>query len=221
MTDSDVQLIPPSLLYRFELPCHELETKWSAKTGIKLDETCRLPTFGVLDNRKPFADVRMAWSADGLFLTVDVTGKQQTVWCRETQLVESDGLQVWIDTRNTHNVHRAGRFCHWFLFLPTGGGSRRDGPIGSMLKINRSKDDPRTLNQVAPKVISKIKHGGYSLAIHIPARALDGWDPQEHRKLGFNFAVVDRELGWQTLSTGPEFPVSEDPSLWQAIALTS
>ncbi len=28
------------------------------------------------------------------------------------------------------------------------------------------------------------------------------------------YAVIDRELGWQTLSLGPEFPVMDDPSLW-------
>ncbi len=219
MSATEEQLIPPTMLYRFEVPCHTVDATWNASSGITLGDACRLPTFGVLDGRQPFADVRMAWSADGLFLTVDVTGKQQSVWCRETQLVESDGVQVWIDTRNTHNVHRASRFCHWFLFLPTGGGSRRDAAIGTMLKINRSKDDPRTMNQVSPKVVSKIKHGGYSLGAHIPARALDGWDTAEHRKLGFNLAVVDRELGWQTLAIGPEFPISEDPALWQTLEL--
>ena len=26
--------------------------------------------------------------------------------------------------------------------------------------------------------------------------------------------VIDRELGWQTFSLGPEYPVMDDPSLW-------
>ena len=33
---------------------------------------------------------------------------------------------VPIDTRDVRNVHRATRFCHRFLFLPTGGGNRLD-----------------------------------------------------------------------------------------------
>jgi len=32
--------------------------------------------------------------------------------------------------------------------------------------------------------------------------------------------VVDRELGWQTFSVGPEFPFVEDPSLWGSLELT-
>lgn len=216
---TEERLIPPTMLYRFALPCREGPGKWSAKTGITLKEEFAVPSFGALDGNTPFADVRASWKDDGMYFNVDVSGKQQTVWCRETQLMESDGFQVWIDTRDTHNVHRATRFCHWFLFLPNGGGSKRDDPIGSMLRINRSKEDPKTLNQVAPKVIAKIKHGGYSMKIHIPSRALSGWDPVEHDKIGFNYAVVDRELGWQTLSIGPEFSISEDPSLWQTLEL--
>jgi len=48
----------------------------------------------------------------------------------------------------------------------------------------------------------------------IPATALSGFDPSKRRRLGFYFAIIDRELGWQTFSIGPEFPVAEDPSLW-------
>ena len=59
------------------------------------------------------------------------------------------------------------------------------------------------------------------MSIHIPKMALGGWDPDEHPKLGFNYAVIDRELGDQTLAVGREFPISEDPSLWQTLELVS
>ena len=58
------------------------------------------------------------------------------------------------------------------------------------------------------------------LQAFIPAAAITGYDPAEHPKLGFSYAVVDRELGWQTLSLGPEFPFVEDPSLWCTLELT-
>ena len=65
----------------------------------------------------------MAWSAAGLVWQVTVDGKTQPPWCRDSRLEDSDGLQVWVDTRATLNVHRASRFCHRFMFLPRGGGS--------------------------------------------------------------------------------------------------
>jgi hypothetical protein len=42
----------------------------------------------------------------------------------------------------------------------------------------------------------------------------------EHPRIGFYFAVMDRELGWQTFSLGPEFPFTADPSLWGTMELT-
>jgi hypothetical protein len=41
----------------------------------------------------------------------------------------------------------------------------------------------------------------------------------EHPRLGFCYAVMDRELGWQTFTVGPEFPFAEDPSLWGTLEL--
>jgi hypothetical protein len=218
---NEERLIPPTMLYRLALPCRHTEALWDANGGLELEPPYRLPCFGVLDGRPSFADVRVAWSSEGLFLDVQVRGKQQSVWCRETQLMESDGLQVWIDTRNTHNVHRATRYCHWFLFLPSGGGSRRESPVGTMLKINRSKEDPRSLNQMRPGIVARLGRDGYRLLIHIPRQGLDGWDPREHPRLGFNYALIDRELGNQTLAIGSEFPIGEDPGLWQTLELVT
>ena len=35
----------------------------------------------------------------------------------------------------------------------------------------------------------------------------------------FSIAVVDREMGWQTIAAGLELPISEDPSLWHSLEL--
>jgi hypothetical protein len=47
-----------------------------------------------------------------------------------------------------------------------------------------------------------------------PAVALGGYDPQQQPRLGFTYAVLDRERGLQTFSQGPGLPYDEDPSLW-------
>jgi len=88
-----------------------------------------------------------------------------------------------------------------------------------MLKINRSKDDSPSINRHKIDVTSKISKTGYKLSAFIPGKALNGWDANEHRYVGFSFSVVDRELGCQTLALGPELPISEDPSLWQTLEL--
>ena len=97
-----------------------------------------LPTLAELDGEREIADVRMAWSAAGLAWWVRVEGKRQLPWCRESRLDESDGLQVWVDTRATTNIHRASRFCHRFAFLPRGGGRSAEEPVADQLLINRA-----------------------------------------------------------------------------------
>lgn len=202
-------------MFRYRFPCRHTELKPSEK--FELDESYKLRCFGQFEGQKRFADLRAAWNDAGLFVTVEVTGKQQSVWCRENQLLASDGLQLWIDTRDTQNVHRATKFCHWFAILPAG--SRDGGPLVSMLKINRSKADSPTLNRAKIKLTSEVRQDGYFLSAFFPAATLHGWNASDQRQIGFSYAVVDRELGWQTLASGPELPIMEDPALWHSMQL--
>jgi hypothetical protein len=70
-------------------------------------------------------------------------------------------------------------------------------------------------------VHGKLTSGGYELVARIAASALTGYNPTEHDRLGFTYAIVDRELGWQTFSVGPELPFMEDPSLWGTLELVA
>ncbi|MFT5301035.1 MAG: hypothetical protein ACI814_001819 [Mariniblastus sp.] len=217
MSNSIVSQVPKNLLFRYRMPCRRFEGKPNSKFELSLDY--QLPNLGAFESQVHFADIRTGWNEEGLYLWAEITGKEQSLWCRETQLLDSDGIQVWIDTRDTHNVHRASKFCHWYLLMPSGGGDKNENPMASMLKINRSKDDSPTINRFKLDVRAKISKTGYKLSCFIPGKALNGWDTTEHRSIGFNFAVVDRELGWQTLAIGPELPIMEDPSLWQSLQL--
>lgn len=209
-------LLAPTMLFRFAAPCHRADELWSAG-GVKLAEKHRLPCFGLLEERQPFADVRLAWNEKGLALNVLVSGKQQPPWCRDSKIEDSDGVQLWIDTRNTQNIHRAGRFCHRFAFLPVGAGRRLDEPVAVLLAINRAKESPREIEPRQLRIKSAQQADGYVLEAHIPADALTGFNPADHPALGFSYAVIDRERGWQTFSVGRELPFAEDPSLWATL----
>src|SRR4051812_591600 len=93
-------LISPPILFRFAAPCAYTNQKWSA-TGIKLTENHKLPCFAELAGKKPFADLRLGWNEHGIAFNLNVTGKQQPPWCRDSRIDDSDGLQLFIDTRNT------------------------------------------------------------------------------------------------------------------------
>jgi len=210
-------LLPRRFLFSFSQPCLYRHPLW---TNQRLEAKYRLIDFAELEEKPNRIEVRAAWSEEGLAFAVTVEGKRQPPWCRHHRAEDSDGVQFWIDTRAVHNVHRAGRFCHSFLFLPTGGGSRLDQPVAQIMPINRAKENPREIHPEQFRVVSRKLPGGYALDIFIPAAALTGFDPQEHPRLGFTCAVLDRELGEQTLGVGSPMPYQEDPSLWTTLELT-
>ncbi|MCC9603211.1 hypothetical protein LOC67_21900 [Stieleria sp. JC731] len=201
------------MLFRFELTIRRDELEWTDK-GLQLPERCRVPSFGALADRRNYADVRIAWSDSGLGFQIRVFGKKQLPWCRETRLDESDGFHLWVDTRCSPNIHRATGFCHRFLFMPAGGGPRRERALASLIEINRARANPKQVPPDTLRIKTLARHDGYELSGLIPSPAMTGYDPKDQSRLGFYFAVLDRELGWQTLSLGPEYPVMEDPSLW-------
>jgi hypothetical protein len=212
------QLLPPRFLFRFSAPCRYTGGQWTAR-GLQLPDDYRLAHFGELDGAPTLADVRAGWSERGLALNVHVDGKRHTPWCRAVQLDASDGLHVWIDTRDTHNIHRASRFCHRFAFLPCGGGSRGDEAMAGQMAIHRAKEQAKPAKSGQLHVRAKTMTGGYTLEAFIEAEALTGYDPTEHPRLGFTYAVTDRERGDQTFSVGKEFPYEEDPSVWGTLEL--
>ena len=215
MSDS---LLPKRFLFRFAVPCLYHDPLWTAE-GACLDDKHRLTPLAELEEQSATADVRVAWSEAGLSLAARIEGKRQPPWCRASRPEDSDGLQVWIDTRDVRNIHRAGRFCHRFIFLPSGGGRRLDEPVAQWLSINRAREHPRPVSPEQLKVRSEKRVHGYVLEAMIPAEALTGFDPQEHPRLGFTYAVIDRELGEKTLSLGEPMPYQEDPSLWATLEL--
>lgn len=216
-------LLAPRFLFQFSIPLHRKQPLWGPK-GAQLDESYRLPDLAALDagtanQERPFADVRMAWDTTGVAITLSVRGKQQPLWCRESRLEDSDGLVVWIDTRATHNVHRATKFCHSFIFLPSGGGRQSDEALADQMLINRARENARPVRPRELQATSKVVKDGYDLAAFMPAVALGGYDPANHRSLGFTYAVIDRELGLATFANGPAFPFGEDPSCWATLEL--
>lgn len=212
-------ILSPAFLFRFAAPCRHAATMWPARSARELGDGYELRDFGELEGRRRFATLRLGWNEDGLGCELAVTGRSTRPWCRATRVEDSDGLWLWIDTRDTHNVHRANRFCHRFVFLPAGGGTQLNQPVAYLMPIHRARENPKPLEGNELQVSGTVQDGGYRLRCFIPASALTGFDPQEHARLGFFYAVVDRELGWQTFSVGPEFPFTEDPSLWGTLEL--
>ncbi len=214
------RLIPERFLFRFLLPVRRRRPLWT-RQGCPLDESYRLFPLALLERQRVWADFRAAWDEEGLAFWLQVRGKRQPLWCRSARPEDSDGLQVWIDTRDVHSVHRAGRFCYRFLFMPAGGGARLADPVALWLPIDHAREHPRPVGEESLRVLAQGQSDGYVLQAFVAAEALSGFDPLEQPRIGFNYAVLDREFGLLTLSAGPPMPYAEDPSLWVSLELIS
>jgi len=212
------QLLPSRFLFRFAAAC-PYAAGLGAQPPAELPTACRLPSLCELEGQKPFGDVRAAWSEAGLSFSVRVEGKRHPSWCRESKLEDSDALQVWVDTRDTHNIHRASRFCHRFIFLPAGSGRNLDEPVVDQLLVDRARENANPVRPGQLRIATEKRVGGYVMSAFIPATALTGFNPSDHPRLGFTYMLFDRELGQQYFSVGYEFPFASDPSLWGTLEL--
>ena len=214
-------LLPHRFLFRVAYPCRYMKGIPHQKGDELLDlaETCRLDNLAGMDQGQNFADIRMAWNDLGLGARVEVSGKDQEPRGDATRPRGSDGVTLWIDTRDARASHRASRYCHQFHFLPTGGGPDRDEPVFLQTKINRALQDAPLCPSSAVPFRCRRQKSGYEIEAFLSAAVLNGFDPEQNRRLGIYYAVRDAELGEQVLSVGPEFPYWEDPSLWSVLEL--
>ena len=214
-------LVPPSFLLRVSYPCRFLAQMPRSDDDRLLDlpDEHRLENFAAMDGRPSFADLRLAWNDAGLGLQLEVRGKDQQPQGDASRPRASDGLTVWLDTRDARTSHRASRYCLQFHFLPTGGGPDHDEPAFSQSAIHRALQDAPTCSTADMALRSRVKKTGYLIEAFLPAAVLNGFDPEQNPRLGFFFAVRDAELGDHLLSGSAEFPYWEDPTLWSVLEL--
>ncbi|MBD3675419.1 MAG: hypothetical protein HUJ26_18040 [Planctomycetaceae bacterium] len=216
-----MSLIPNAFLFESQQTIQKLPKKPARRNSLKpLSGKYALDTLQTLDDFTPFARLSLGWHPEGLQIDCRVEGKQGALKCDPDQPTTSDGLHLWIDTRNTPGVHRANRFCHQISVWPSGGGKNKQEPIVQQVEIARCREKSPLADPELFWAKSTIEKTGYELSVWIPADALNGYDPEESPVCGFFYAVRDRELGLQTPSVGEEFPFASDPSLWHSIELT-
>lgn len=221
-------VVPHPFLFRFSFPvqrCDELPKR--GKRLLDLSDEHALPDLSELRGTKAFGEVRIAWNDEGLGLSVQVRGRKHSPVAQERTPTMPDGVQFWIDTRNTQSIHRASRYCHHFCFAPTGGGRDGEQPFGVQLPIAQAREVTPLAAKGSLLVIADILSDGYRLEAWLRREQLQGFDPAADReagsptKLGFYYEIRDSELGNQPLTVDSSFPFSYDPSLWSTLELTT
>lgn len=214
------RILPTRFLFRYSIPVR-YRKQLPAQGGrlLALPEECSFPNLAELDGAKRIGDLRLAWNEHGFAVSVQVRGKSQKLECDSRVPDISDGLQVWIDTRNTQTIHRASRFCHHFVLLPTGNSTSRGRPFATQIPIARAREETPLVSSSDLSIVAEVTRDGYWLESWFPAKVLHGFDPEANPRLGFYYAIRDHELGDEYLSVGHEFPFALDPSLWATLEL--
>src|SRR5262245_12797438 len=100
-------LVPHRFLFRVAHPCRYVKQMPITKDTRLLDlpEECALDNFAGMDDLKNFAQVRIAWNELGIGIEAEVRGKQQPAVGNPERPRGSDGVTLWIDTRDARASH--------------------------------------------------------------------------------------------------------------------
>jgi len=189
------------------------------KALLDLSEAFILKDLSRLDSQPEFAEIRMCWNKQGLGFQISINGKKEPPEGDRLRPRSSDGITLWIDTRDSRASHRATRYCHQFHFLVTGGGPDNEDACLTQSKIHRALQDATFCNPSEIMFRCIVEPKGYLMEFFLPASTLSGYESEECPRLGICIQVHDRELGDQIYDSTLEFPFAEDPSLWGQILL--
>jgi hypothetical protein len=215
-------LIPQAFWFRFASTCPRIDnipkTRESGRL-LDLPEKCALADIGQLDGKERWAEVRVAWNPGGLAIAVLATGVSpvQLSGARPEGFANA---QFWIDTRDTRTVNRATRFCSRYVARLEAKRSERKLIVKASQQpvVRATADSPRC----DPQLIvtrAELSKNAWTLEIFLPAKAVNGFDPETNRRLGFAYQISEFVREDQLLSVGRDFPVGENPSLWSTLEL--
>jgi hypothetical protein len=213
-------LVPNRSLFRFEFP---LRYRSSPKIDGDLSDWSDeflLPDLGDLDELPSFGRVYLAWNETGLFVACRVEGRSMPFRCKPDKFWKGDNLRLCTDMRDTRDIKRASRYCQQFYFLPAGGGKADKDPVAGAARLHRATAHAPLPPPDAVRIAGEHRKTTYTMEAHVSADALNGFDPDEHRRIGVYTMLEDVELGQQYLTVGDDLNWHIDPSTWATAVLT-
>jgi hypothetical protein len=216
-------LVPQAFWFRVAAPCTRIDSLPRADLGkgrlLDLPESTAIPSLATLDQREPWASVRLAWNPKGLAIAVIADGIE-TLRSTLDRPEGSAAVQLWVDTRDARDISRATRFCHRFTArLVLRRGKTLEVDFAQRPIARAVSDAPIARVDIPVRAEVDLDHDRWMLEVFLPAEALHGYEPETNPRLGFAYQVTDLVRDDQFLGIGRDFPLGENPSLWSTIEL--
>jgi len=215
-------ILPQPFWFRIAAGCPRIERIPQAEGAgrlLDLPESSALPDLRQLDQGASWAQIRVGWNPGGLGIAVLAEGVASEQLDRD----RPEGFaaaQFWVDTRDTRTVGRATRFCHRFMAELKPGKARGQLDVKAAHRpIAQASAEPPICPPELIAARAEVSRDGWMLELFLPARALNGFDHETNRRLGFAYQIADYVRDDQFFTVGREFPVGENPSLWSTLEL--
>jgi len=215
-------ILPQAFWFRIAVRCPRIEgipRPDSAGRLLDLPESCALPDLSELEGGSSWAQIRVGWNPGGLGIAVLADG----VSPEQLDKARPDGFaraQFWVDTRDTRNVGRATRFCHRFIAeLELGKARRQLNVKAAQRPIAQATAESPICRPELIAARAELGPASWMLELFLPAEALNGFDEETNRRLGFAYHIADHVRDDQFFTVGRDFPVGENPSLWSTLEL--
>lgn len=182
-------------------------------------EAALLPDLSGLHGQSSFARAWAGWNVDGLAVAFEVRVTLPLQIATERPF-QSDGVEIWVDTRDARAARKPSRFCHHFVVLPGGRGPGGRQPFVTEINPGGVKRPGDLADLRHIRGAARVREGtGYTLEVLLPREALVGYAPLESASVGLAYRVRSPVLGLQDLAFGERFPIWRNPSLWRSAKL--
>lgn len=173
-----------------------------------------LPSLEELNGTKPFADVAIGWSDEGI--TVHVEVKSAFNQPEFPHFQTADSIELFFDTRDVKTSGYNTRFCHHFFFLPEA--VLHDGERVQAGEVTHFRtEDAHPLCESSLLMVTRTKK---KIEIYLPRECLHGYDPRQFSRLGFSYRINRVGGAAQVFSAHDEdFTIEQQPSLWASLKL--
>lgn len=212
---------PSRMLFKPVVACPRLEVPPVVDGDVSdWEGVPALPPLERLDGEQPVATVWVGWREEGLYVAAWFAKPAGPVVVSRQRPMSGDGLQLWVDTRASGDAHRATRFCHQFVLLPKGGGTGRSEAVAWQANIRRAREKAPVAAAGSLPVAAQTGPNWWAIEAHLPAAALNGFEPRAGVRLGFTYLAHDVPGGRQFWTAPRDLPADTDPSLWGTLELT-